>query len=31
MHITRRYFLRSTGALAVYCGVNPLRRWPRSA
>lgn len=25
MHITRRYFLKSTGALAVYCGVNPLR------
>jgi uncharacterized protein (DUF1501 family) len=25
MHITRRYFLKSTGALAVYCGINPLR------
>jgi uncharacterized protein (DUF1501 family) len=25
MHITRRYFLKSTGALAVYCGLNPLR------
>src|SRR5476651_229652 len=24
MHITRRYFLKSTGALAVYCGINPL-------
>jgi uncharacterized protein (DUF1501 family) len=25
MHITRRYFLQSTGALALYCGINPLR------
>jgi uncharacterized protein (DUF1501 family) len=25
MNITRRYFLQSTGALALYCGVNPLR------
>jgi uncharacterized protein (DUF1501 family) len=25
MHITRRYFLQSTGALALYCGLNPLR------
>jgi uncharacterized protein (DUF1501 family) len=25
MHITRRYFLKSSGALAVYCGINPLR------
>jgi len=25
MHITRRYFLQSTGALALYCGVSPLR------
>lgn len=25
MHITRRYFLKSTGALAVYCGINPLK------
>lgn len=24
MHITRRYFLKTTGALAVYCGINPL-------
>ena len=24
MRLTRRFFLRSTGALAVYCGVNPL-------
>ncbi len=24
MHMTRRYFLKSTGALAVYCGINPL-------
>ncbi len=26
MRMTRRYFLQSTGALAVYCGVNPLDR-----
>ena len=25
MHITRRYFLQSTGALALYCGINPLK------
>ena len=25
MNITRRYFLKSTGALAVYCGIAPLR------
>ena len=25
MHITRRYFLQSSGALALYCGINPLR------
>jgi uncharacterized protein (DUF1501 family) len=25
MHITRRYFLQSTGALALYCGISPLR------
>jgi uncharacterized protein (DUF1501 family) len=25
MHMTRRYFLQSTGALAAYCGLNPLR------
>ncbi len=25
MHITRRYFLKSSGALALYCGINPLR------
>ena len=24
MRLTRRFFLRSTGAMAVYCGVNPL-------
>ncbi|MEO0454515.1 MAG: DUF1501 domain-containing protein [Verrucomicrobiota bacterium] len=24
MNLTRRYFLKSSGALAVYCGVNPL-------
>lgn len=24
MELTRRFFLRSTGAMAVYCGVNPL-------
>ena len=26
MHLTRRYFLQSTGALAAYCGVAPLDR-----
>ena len=25
MHITRRYFLQSSGALALYCGLSPLR------
>lgn len=25
MQLTRRYFLKSSGALAVYCGVSPLR------
>ena len=25
MNITRRFFLKSTGALAVYCGIAPLR------
>src|ERR1700678_1849708 len=25
MHTPRRYFLQSTGALALYCGINPLR------
>ncbi|MEM7576659.1 MAG: DUF1501 domain-containing protein [Planctomycetota bacterium] len=26
MRMTRRFFLQSTGAMAVYCGVNPLDR-----
>lgn len=25
MNISRRFFLRSSGALALYCGINPLR------
>jgi len=25
MNLTRRYFLKSTGALALYCGISPLR------
>ena len=25
MQMTRRYFLQSSGALALYCGINPLR------
>jgi uncharacterized protein (DUF1501 family) len=25
MHMTRRYFLQSSGALALYCGINPLK------
>lgn len=25
MNITRRFFLKSTGALALYCGISPLR------
>jgi uncharacterized protein (DUF1501 family) len=27
MNLTRRYFLKSSGALAVYCGVSPLSSW----
>ncbi|MEM6333664.1 MAG: DUF1501 domain-containing protein [Planctomycetota bacterium] len=31
MHLTRRFFLQSTGALAVYCGVSPLEALASSA
>jgi uncharacterized protein (DUF1501 family) len=31
MHLTRRFFLQSTGALAAYCGVAPLQALAQSA
>ncbi len=30
MHLTRRYFLQSTGALAAYLGVAPVLGWPHT-